>query len=80
MIAVDGGDEQAGQWTVHSRNFADDYRTAFGEESPKAGAIAIMTDSDNTHESSTGYFGDITLLPDAKEEEQNAPPPAQNQK
>jgi hypothetical protein len=69
MIAVDSGDEQAGHWTVHSRNFADDYRTAFGEEPPKAGAIAIMTDSDNTHESSTGYYGDITLLPVAKEEE-----------
>lgn len=69
MIAVDGGDEQAGHWIVHSRNFADDYRTAFGEDPPKAGAIAIMTDSDNTHESSTGYYGDITLLPLAKEEE-----------
>jgi hypothetical protein len=79
MIAVDGGEEQAGQWTVHRRNFADDYRTAFGEEPPKAGAIAIMTDSDNTHESSTGYYGDITLLPVAKEEEHNALLPAQNQ-
>jgi hypothetical protein len=69
MIAVDSGDEQAGQWTIHSRNFAEDYRTAFGEEPPKAGAIAIMTDSDNTHESSTGYYGDITLLPAAKDEE-----------
>jgi len=76
MIAVDGGDEQAGHWTVHKRNFADDYRAAFGEEPPKAGAVAIMTDSDNTHESSTGYYGDITLLPAAKEEEpkQQEPP------
>jgi len=72
MIAVDSGDEQAGQWIIHSRNFADDYRTAFGEEPPKAGAIAIMTDSDNTHESSTGYYGDITLLPVAKGEEPKA--------
>lgn len=69
MIAVDSGEEQAGQWTVHRRNFADDYRTAFGEEPPRAGAIAIMTDSDNTHESSTGYYGDITLLPVSREEE-----------
>jgi len=70
MIAVDGGDELAGHWTTHRRNFADDYRLAFGEEAPKAGAIAIMTDSDNTHESATGYYGDITLLPAVREEEQ----------
>jgi len=72
MIAVDGGDELAGHWTVHRRNFADDYRTAFGEEAPKAGAIAIMTDSDNTHESATGYYGDITLLQGTKEDEQKS--------
>jgi len=70
MIAVDSGDELAGHWTVHRRNFADDYRTAFGEEAPKAGAIAIMTDSDNTHESATGYYGDITLLQAPREDEQ----------
>jgi len=75
MIAVDSGDEQAGHWTVHRRNYADDYRTAFGEEAPKAGAIAIMTDSDNTHESSTGYYGDITLLSSAKEDEPKSSEP-----
>jgi hypothetical protein len=79
MIAVDAGDEQAGHWTVHRRNFADDYRTAFGEEPPKAGAIAIMTDSDNTHESSTGYYGDITLLPVVNEEEQKTKEPKQQE-
>ena len=70
MIAVDGGDEPVGRWTVHRRNFADDYRAAFGEEVPKVGAIVIMTDSDNTHESATGYYGDISLLPAAQEGEQ----------
>ena len=79
MIAVDSGDDQAGHWLVHSRNFADDYRTAFGEEPPKAGAIAIMTDSDNTHESSTGYYGDITLLPATKEEEPKPKEPKQQE-
>jgi len=69
MIAVDGGDELAGHWVTHSRNFAEDYRASFGEEPPKAGAIAIMTDSDNTHESSTGYFGDITVLPATREDD-----------
>lgn len=81
VIAVDGGEEQAGHWVVHRRNFAEDYRAAFGEEAPKAGAIVIMTDSDNTHGSATGYYGDITLLPTAKEESQkpNGPKPKEAQ-
>lgn len=69
MIAVDSGDESAGQWISHKRNFYEDYRTAFGEEAPKVGAIAIMTDSDNTRENSVGYYGDISLISAAKEEE-----------
>jgi hypothetical protein len=68
MIAVDAGDELAGKWIAHRRNFAEDYRNAFGEEPPKVGAIAIMTDSDNTHESATGYYGDIVVLPASKED------------
>ncbi|WP_218043550.1 DUF3047 domain-containing protein [Oryzomonas japonica] len=75
MIAMDGGDELAGRWTSHRRNFAEDYRAAFGEEAPKVGAIAIMTDSDNTHESATGYYGDITVLPAPREEEQKPKEP-----
>jgi hypothetical protein len=70
MIAVDAGDELAGHWTSHKRNYAEDYRAAFGEEAPKVGAIAIMTDSDNTHESAVGYYGDISVLPASKEEVQ----------
>lgn len=69
MIAVDAGEDLAGQWTFHKRNYFDDYRTAFGEEAPKVGAIAIMSDSDNTHESAVAYYGDITLSSAAKEEE-----------
>lgn len=69
MIAVDAGEELAGQWVSHKRNYYDDYRAAFGEEAPKMGAIAVMTDSDNTHESSLGYYGDISLLAAVKEDE-----------
>lgn len=69
MIAVNSGNDQAGKWVTNRRNYADDYRTAFGEEPPKVGAIAILTDSDNTGESAVGYFGDIDVLAAAKEEE-----------
>jgi hypothetical protein len=69
MIAVNSGNELAGKWVTNRRNYADDYRTAFGEEAPKVGAVAIMTDSDNTGETAIGYYGDIDLLAIAKDGE-----------
>lgn len=78
MIAVDAGEELAGQWTSHIRNYADDYRAVFGEEAPKVGAIAIMTDSDNTHESAVGYYGDISLLTAYKENDSKFKDPKNN--
>lgn len=72
MIAVDAGEELAGQWISHKRNYYEDYRAAFGEEAPRVGAIAIMTDSDNTHENAVAYYGDISLLSSAREDEQKA--------
>jgi hypothetical protein len=71
MIAVDSGNEFSGHWTFHRRNFYDDYRTAFGEEPPRVGAIAIMTDSDNTHESAVGYYGNISIIQAAPKSEEN---------
>jgi hypothetical protein len=62
MIAVDSGNELKGKWSFHKRNYYEDYKIAFGEEPPKVGAIAIMTDSDNTHETSIGYYGDISFV------------------
>lgn len=69
MIAVNSGNELAGKWVTNRRNYAEDYRTAFGEEPPKVGAIAIMTDSDNTGETAVGYYGDIDILAAVKGEE-----------
>ncbi len=70
-VAVDSGDELAGQWISHQRNIYEDYKNFFGEEPPKIGAIAIMTDSDNTGESTIGYYGDISLLRQKKTDEVN---------
>ena len=71
MIAVNSGNELAGKWVTNKRNYADDYRTAFGEEPPKVGAIAIMTDSDNTGETSVGYYGDIDVLAAAAKDDES---------
>lgn len=65
-VAVDSGEELAGQWTFHQRNIGEDYRRFFGEEPPKIGGVALMTDTDNTGESAVGYYGDISLVRSAK--------------
>lgn len=74
-VAVDSGEELAGRWTFHQRNIYEDYRVFFGEEPPKIGAVALMTDTDNTAESAVGYYGDISLVrspktTDTKQKEQ----------
>jgi len=60
MIAVESGAQNAGKWVDVRRNIVADYRKVFGSEPPKVGAIAIMTDTDNTGESAMAWYGDIT--------------------
>ncbi|MFZ5774953.1 MAG: DUF3047 domain-containing protein [Thermodesulfobacteriota bacterium] len=61
MIAVESGPAQAGQWLSEERNVHEDYKRAFGEEPPQVGAIAIMTDTDNTGETATAWYGPISI-------------------
>jgi hypothetical protein len=61
MIAVESGPDKVGQWLVVRRNLVDDYRRAFGEIPPDVGAIAIMTDTDGTGESTVAWYGDIVV-------------------
>ena len=59
MIVVDSGAQQLNTWLTHERNVYEDYKQAFGEEPPVISGVAIMTDTDNTQESTTAFFGDI---------------------
>jgi len=68
-VAVDSGEELAGRWTFHQRNIHEDYRRFFGTEPPRIGAVALMTDTDNSGESAVGYYGDITLVRSPKTED-----------
>jgi hypothetical protein len=61
MVAVESGPARAGQWLSAERDLLADYRRLFGEEPGEAGAIAIMTDTDNTGAVATAWYGDITL-------------------
>ena len=59
MIVVESGEEKINQWVCEERRCLEDYRKAFGETSPMISGVAIMTDTDNTGESATAYYGDI---------------------
>jgi hypothetical protein len=63
MIAVESGDAKAGRWVDEVRDLRADYRSAFGEEPGEAGAVAIMTDTDNAGGEATAWYGAIRLLP-----------------
>jgi hypothetical protein len=62
MIVVESGGEKLNQWVNEERNVYEDYIKAFGEEPPLISGVAIMTDTDNTGESATAYYGDIRFL------------------
>jgi DUF3047 family protein len=61
VVAVESGDGKAGEWLSEERNIYEDYRKIFGEEPPPVGAIAVMTDTDNTQDEVTAWYGDISL-------------------
>ena len=63
MVAVESGNGKAGTWVREERNIYEDYRKLFGKEPPDLGAVAIMTDTDNTGEEAVAWYGDITLSP-----------------
>ncbi|MGA7829002.1 MAG: DUF3047 domain-containing protein [Geobacteraceae bacterium] len=64
VVAVESGDGKAGTWVNEERNIYDDYKRFFGEEPPHLGAVALMSDTDNTGAEAVAYFGDIFLSPD----------------
>ena len=61
MIVTDFGDKYLNVWREHSVNVLKDYKEAFGQNPPAKVSLAIMTDSDNTKESSLSYIDFIEV-------------------
>jgi hypothetical protein len=61
IVAVQSGAGKAGEWLTERRNVLEDYRKLFGEEPPVVGAIAIMTDTDNTGASAEAWYDDLQI-------------------
>lgn len=61
MVVVESGPQKLGIWIDEERNIYEDYKKAFGEEPPMINGVAIMSDTDNTKERATAYYGDIVF-------------------
>ena len=59
MIAVNSGSEGLGEWQELQRDVLADYRRLFGRKPGRVDAVAIMTDTDNTSQQATAWYGDI---------------------
>lgn len=58
-IVLDSGSRHVGQWRVHRRDLAADFRRAFGEPPGPLTSVAVMTDSDNTASQAASWYADI---------------------
>lgn len=58
-IAVRSGPEQLGRWLEEKRNLREDWRRAFGEDLERIDGVAIMTDTDNSGQAASAWYGDI---------------------
>jgi hypothetical protein len=61
MVVVQSGNALQGQWVEEQRNIVEDYRRAFGRKPPEIIGIGLMTDTDNTHEKTEAFYGDIAV-------------------
>ncbi len=71
MFVVRSGSTNLNTWLGERRNVYEDYKKAFDKEPPMISGIAIMTDSDNTAQSATAFYGDISFkkrIPDSPSE------------
>jgi hypothetical protein len=63
MIVLQNSAAHVGEWVTETRDLAADFRRAFGEDAPDVVAIALASDTDNTAERITAWYGDIKFLP-----------------
>ncbi len=62
LIVVESGSDNINKWVHEERNIYEDYKRAFGKPpSGSVGAIALMTDTDNTVSTAEALYKDIKV-------------------
>ncbi|MFQ5605707.1 MAG: DUF3047 domain-containing protein [bacterium] len=60
-IVVESGKKNKSKWVAEKRNVLADYTKLFGKAPEMITAVAIMVDTDNSHQRATAWFDDIVL-------------------
>lgn len=65
MVVLQSGNARARAWVAETRDLEADFRAAFGIAAaapvPRITGVAVGVDTDQTGESATAWFGDLTL-------------------
>ena len=61
-MVAESGPDGLGEWREFERNIVEDYEKAFGEKPGRLIGIGVLTDTDNTGETTEAWYGDIHLL------------------
>lgn len=61
MVVAESGGAGVGPWRSYRRNVVQDFERAFGEKPGKVLGFALMTDTDNTGETTEGFYGALRL-------------------
>ncbi|UCD70723.1 MAG: DUF3047 domain-containing protein [Syntrophobacterales bacterium] len=61
VIILESGERKANRWIWEKRNLLDDYKAAFGTDSQGILGLGIQTDTDQSNEGVTAYYGEIFL-------------------
>jgi hypothetical protein len=60
-IALESGPDQLGQWRHYERDIRADFEKAFGEPPGALLGVGLMTDTDNTRQTATAWYGAVSL-------------------
>jgi hypothetical protein len=61
LVVAGSGNDRLGKWKAFERDYAADYRRAFGEAPGRLVGVGILTDTDNTGRKTEAFYGDIAL-------------------
>ncbi len=62
LIVIESGTRNVDKWVSEERNIYKDYQKAFGRNPPRTvGAIALMTDADNSLSSAETFYKDLKV-------------------
>jgi len=59
MYSVRAGPAGVGQWQGETRNVRADFKQVFGADVDSLGAVAVMTDCDDSHSRDQAWYGDL---------------------